>query len=91
MQLTILGILALGGAALLIFATLHRRPASAERSNRRRSDDGKVIYLFNDGAEELSPDSVSEASETSEAPDGKFTDVEFSEVKTEEPNEDGEK
>jgi hypothetical protein len=90
MQLTILGILALGGATLLIYATLHRRPASSERSNRRRSDDGKVIYLFNDrtAEEELSPDGKSEASEV---PDGKFTDVDYSEVKAEEPNEDGEK
>jgi hypothetical protein len=96
MQLTLLGIMALGGAVLLIYATLHRRPMSADHTNRRRSDDGKIIYLFNErsGEDEGKPDGGSEApevSETQKTPDGEFTDVEFSEVKAEGPNEDGEK
>ncbi|MDR1245862.1 MAG: hypothetical protein LBK57_02400 [Clostridiales Family XIII bacterium] len=90
MQLTLLGILALGGAILLIYATLHRRPTDAERANRRRSDDGKIIYLFNDRAGESEGSSDGD-SEAQEAADGEFTDVEFSEVKAEESNEDREK
>jgi hypothetical protein len=99
MQLTILGILALGGAILLIYATLHRRPASAEHTNRRRSDDGKVIYLFNEPADAGDGRSDKDVGAPSSA-DANFTDVEFSEVnasevkasevKAEEPNKDGE-
>jgi hypothetical protein len=90
MQLTLLGILALGGAILLIYATLHKRPIDTERANMRRSDDGKIIYLFNDRAGENEGDPVGDP-EAQEAADGEFTDVEFSEVKAEEPNEDREK
>jgi hypothetical protein len=81
--------MALGGAMLLIYATLHKRPAPAGQARRRHSDDGKVIYLFNDRSEgEGAQDGDSEASGP---PNGEFTDVEFSEVKAEEPNEDREK
>jgi hypothetical protein len=90
MQLTLLGILALGGAILLIYFALNRQPAVTERANRRRSDDGKVIYLFNDKDGE-----AEERSETEEgapdAPEDAFTDVEFSETEAEEPDDDGDK
>ncbi|MDR2088914.1 MAG: hypothetical protein LBP73_06130 [Clostridiales Family XIII bacterium] len=89
MQLTILGILALGGGILLIYLALHRRPAAAERARRRRSGDGKVIYLFNDGTDEAGDGS--EASD-SDAGESAFTDVEFNEsTDAEKPEDDGEK
>jgi hypothetical protein len=94
MQLTLLGILALGGAILLIYFALNRRPAAAERTNRRRSEDGKVIYLFNEknGETEGGADAeVESESEAQDAPPGEFTDVEYSETKAEEPDDDGEK
>ncbi|MDR1574050.1 MAG: hypothetical protein LBS24_07045 [Clostridiales Family XIII bacterium] len=109
MQLTLLGILALGGAILLIYFALNRRPAGAERANRRRSDDGKVIYLFNNKSGETEAHSEAEArsetearseadaeahseaeSETQDVPK-EFTDVEYSETETEEPDDDREK
>jgi hypothetical protein len=103
MQLTLLGILALGGAILLIYFALNRRPAATERTNMRRSDDGKVIYLFNgkgDGTEasaeaEENPEAEAEAEtetqETQDAPAEEFTDVEFSETEAEKPDDDREK
>jgi hypothetical protein len=95
MQLTILGILALGGGILLIYLALNKRPATSERMRRPRSGDGKVIYLFGDkaggeaaGGDETAGDSGDpEASDTA---NGEFTDVEFSEAGTEKPD-DGEK
>jgi hypothetical protein len=90
MQLTLLGILALGGGILLIYLALNRRPAAAERARRRRSGDGKVIYLFNDKAVGEAGDAGGD-SEASDAANGEFTDVEFSETDAEEPDDDGEK
>ncbi|MDR2133040.1 MAG: hypothetical protein LBP30_06815 [Clostridiales Family XIII bacterium] len=86
MQLTILGILALGGGILLIYLALNKRPAARERTRRRRSGDGKVIYLFNGGSDEKDGDA-----ETPEMKEGGFTDVEFSETDAEKPDDDGEK
>ncbi|MDR2296344.1 MAG: hypothetical protein LBD95_06050 [Clostridiales Family XIII bacterium] len=91
MQLTILGILALGGGILLIYLALNRRPAAAERTRRRRSGDGKVIYLFNDKRDEDAGAADDGDSEASDETDGGFTDVEYSETDAEEPNDDREK
>jgi hypothetical protein len=90
MQLTILGILALGGGILLIYLALNKRPASSHRKRRRHSGDGKVIYLFRENEGETADDPGGE-SEVSDEKDGKFTDVEYSKTDAEEPNGDGKK
>jgi hypothetical protein len=89
MQLTILGILALGGGILLIYLALNRRPQAAERAHRRRSGDGKVIYLFNDKKDEDADDAGGD-SEASDKTDGECTDAECGETDAEEPDDDRE-
>jgi hypothetical protein len=89
MQLTILGILALGGGILLIYLALNRRPAETERMRRRRSGDGKVIYLFNDKKEEDAGEADGD-SEASDGAGGEFTDVNFSETDAGESDDDKE-
>ncbi|MDR2355963.1 MAG: hypothetical protein LBE16_07180 [Clostridiales Family XIII bacterium] len=89
MQLTILGILALGGGILLIYLALNRRPAAAERTRRPRSGDGKVIYLFGDRVSgEAAADADAGDKETPDAAEGECTDAEFSEADTERPDDD---
>jgi O-acetyl-ADP-ribose deacetylase (regulator of RNase III) len=48
MQLTILGVLALGGALLLIYLNIHRSPEKGRTVDKKgeEPETGKVIYLF---------------------------------------------
>jgi hypothetical protein len=89
MQLTILGILALGGGILLIYLALNKRPAASAQARRRRSGDGKVIYLFNEKASGAAGDDGAHGA--SDVNSGEFTDAEYVKTDAEEPDDDGKK
>jgi hypothetical protein len=78
--------LALGGGIMLIYLALNKRPATSAQMRRRRSGDGKVIYLFNEKAA-----GDGSARGASDVKAGEFTDAEYSRTDAEEPDDDGKK